>query len=113
MGIKLVKLGTSLGVGTADIVTEYIDAKQGYGKPFQNVTDWARTAYCVGGYVANYTGMGGEDNPVTESAVLSSLPLLEKSIYKGIRRYAKLGRMGLKMKRPGRKRPTRGNVRWG
>lgn len=110
MAIKLVKLGISGGVGIADIVTEYIDVKQGYRKSFQRVTDWARVAYTVGGYAANEMDLEkGSEKPVTESMVLSGIPLLTKSIYNATREYVikgmRKGKMGLKLKDKGRGSP--------
>lgn len=116
MGIRLMKMGTSLGVGSLDILTEYIDEKQAYTKPFQKITDWGRVLYTVGGYGANYMKFG--DDTITESMVVSGIPLLEKTIVNATKVFLKLGkntkgRMGLKLKTPGRTpaRPT-GNVRY-
>lgn len=117
MGIKLIKLGTSAGFGAADIVTEYIDEKQGYAKSFQNITDWLRTGGVVGGYLANMMDFGPED--VTESLVLSGIPLLEKSVYRGVKEFAKLGRkgrVGLRLKErgtPGTPPTGTPTIRWG
>ncbi|GAI92445.1 unnamed protein product, partial [marine sediment metagenome] len=58
-----------------------------------------------GGYGANYMRFG--DDAITESMVLSGLPLLEKSIVDVVKTYVvkgkNKGRMGLKLKRPGRR----------
>jgi len=112
MGIRLMKMGTSLGVGSLDILTEYIDEKQAYTKPFQKITDWGRGLYTVGGYGANYMKFG--DDTITESMVVSGIPLLEKTIVNAVKVFAKLGknkgRMGLKLKKPGRTPATGGNV---
>jgi len=105
MGIKLMKVGVSAGVGGIDALTEYLDEKQGYTKPFQNLTDWGRVIYTVGGYGANYMNFGDDD--ITETMVLSGIPLLEKSIVDVVKTYVVKGkgkgRMGLKLKRPGRR----------
>ena len=117
MAIKLVKMGTSAGIGAVDCLTEYIDEKQLYTKPFQNLTDWGRLAYTVGGYGANYMRVG--DDEITESMVVAGIPLLEKSLVKVVKTYVikgKQGRMGLKLKTEGRKpnpSPGAGNIRWG
>lgn len=96
MAIKLIEVGTSAGVGALDIITEEVDKKQGYLKPFQNVTDLSRAVVTIGGYAANYSEMG--DAEVSKAAVLSGLPLLEKSIYKAIRRWVPgLGRKGRRL----------------
>jgi len=106
------EMGTSLGVGSLDILTEYIDEKQAYTKPFQKITDWGRAVYAVGGYAANYMKVG--DDEVTKAVVLSGIPLFEKSLINAVKVYAKLGknkgRMGLKLKRPGRTPAAGGNV---
>lgn len=118
MAIKLVKVGVSAGVGVADILAEYVDVKQGYAKSFQNVTDWGRVFYTVGGYVANSMRLVGDD--ISEPMVLAGIPLLEKSIYGAVQEYALKGktrgkRIGLKLKTPGKKAPQRAapTVRWG
>ena len=117
MAIKLVKMGTSAVVGAADIITDYIDEKREYVKSFQNVTDWLRFVEVVGGYGANYYKYGDED--ITESVVLSSMPLFEKSLYGAVKEYVLQGkgegegRMGLKLKKPGRKPASPGQIRWG
>ena len=107
------KMGTSLGVGSLDILTEYIDEKQAYTKPFQKITDWGRVLYTVGGYGANYMKFG--DDTITESMVVSGIPLLEKTIVNAVKVFTKLGknkgRMGLKLKKTGRTGQT-GNVRY-
>ena len=108
MAIKLEKVGTSALVGVADIVTEELDLYQGYTKAFQNVTDWARVVYAAGGYVANSMGI---EPDATEVVVLSSMPLLEKSVYKAVKQYTGLGvagrgRMGLKLIKKGRETST-------
>lgn len=118
MAIKLVKLGVSAGVGVADIITEYVDEKQGYKKSFQNVTDWGRVVYTAGGYVANSMDLEkGAEKPISESMVLAGIPLLEKSIYGAVKEYVLKGkgrgRMGLKLKTPGRPGTPPGAVRWG
>jgi len=113
------KVGVSAGVGGLDVLTEYIDEKQAYTKPFQNLTDWGRVVYTVGGYAANYMDFGDDD--VTETMVLSGIPLLEKSIAGVFKTYVlkgkKKGRMGLKLKQTGRTPPPpgtpTGNIRWG
>ena len=113
MGIRLMKVGVSVGVGSLDVLTEYIDEKQGYTKPFQRITDWGRLVYTLGGYGANYMDFGDDD--ITETMVLSGIPLLEKSIVNATKVWLKLGktrgrgRMGLKLKKPA----AQGNVRWG
>lgn len=101
-----------------DILTEYVDEKKAYTKSFQKVTDWARILYVGGGYLANSQRWVGDD--VSETAVLAGLPLLEKSIKGAVHEYVlkpmgrNQGRMGLKLKTPGRTSgaPT-GSVRWG
>ena len=106
------KVGVSAGVGGADLLTEYIDKKQGYTKPFQNITDYGRLIYTAGGYVANYMDFGDDD--ITETMVLAGIPLLEKSIAKAFSKYVlkgkAKGRMGLKIKHAG---GQTGNIRWG
>jgi len=117
MAIKLVKLGVSGVVGAADILTEYVDEKKAYTKSFQNITDWGRVLYTVGGYAANSMKWLGDD--YTEPMVLSGIPLLEKSIKGAVHAYVlkpmglNKGRMGLRLKTPGRSpgAPT-GNVRY-
>ena len=108
------KMGVSGGIGVLDIATEYFDEKQLYTKPFQKITDWARALYTVGGYGANYMKFG--DDAITETMVLSGLPLFEKSIVNAVKVFAKLGkakgRMGLKLKTPGRTPAAGGNVRY-
>ncbi len=115
MGIRLMKVGVSAGVGVLDIATEYVDEKQLYTKPFQKITDWGRAVYTLGGYAANYMNFGDPD--ISETMVLSGLPLFEKSLVNATKVWLKLGktkgRMGLKLKRPGRKVPGQtGNVRY-
>lgn len=114
MGIKLMKMGVSAGVGGVDLLTEYIDEKQGYAKPFQRLTDWGRGVYTVGGYAANYMKVG--DPEISEAMVLSGIPLLEKSVRDVVQTYVlkgkKKGRMGLKLKEQGADSPA-GNIRWG
>lgn len=122
MAIKLMKVGVSAGLGGLDILTEYVDEKKAYTKSFQKVTDWARILYVGGGYLANSQRWVGDD--VSETAVLAGLPLLEKSIKGAVHEYVlkpmglNQGRMGLKLKTPGRTpgrtpgAPT-GSVRWG
>ena len=101
MAIGLKKIGVSAGVGLLDIIADELDFKKGYGKAFQNVTDWGRVAYVAGGYVAN--SMGLVDDDATEAAVLAGVPLLEKSIVNAVRQYTGIlgvrprGRMGLKL----------------
>lgn len=105
MAIALRKIGSSAGIGLLDIVAEEVDLHEGYTKPFQNITDWGRVAYTVGGYTANHMGYNEE---VTEAIVLSGLPLIEKSIWKAVKRYSRIGRkgrMGLKLKNPGKNTP--------
>ncbi len=106
MAIALKKIGVSAGVGVLDIVAEEVDKKQGYRKPFQNITDWGRFGYVAGGYMAN--GMG-YDAEATEAIVLGGVPLLEKSIWGFVKRYTgvgrMVGRMGLKLKTPGKDPP--------
>lgn len=119
MAIKLVEVGTAAVVGAADIVTEYIDERKGYLKSFQNVTDWGRVVYTVGGAVADRMEWMGED--YTKPAVLAGIPLLEKSLLNlaretigktpGKSRTPKDPRMGLKLKRRGG--GGEGNIRWG
>jgi len=115
IGIKLVKVGISAGVGVLDLGTEYLDEKQGYTKSFQNVTDWARVAYTVGGYAAN--SMKLVDDDISEPMVLAGLPLLEKSVYGAVKEYVlkgkSQGRMGLRLKTPGTPQTPTGNIRWG
>lgn len=115
MTIKLVEMGVSAGVGVADIATEYLDEKQGYTKSFQNITDWGRVVYTVGGYAASSMRLIGED--ISETMVLSGIPLLEKSIWGAVKEYALhgkgQGRMGLKLKTPGSAGASHGNIRWG
>ena len=113
MGIKLMKLGVSAGVGGVDALAEYIDEKQKYTKPFQNLTDWGRLLYVGGGYAANYMKFG--DDEITETMVLSGIPLLEKSIVDVVKTYilkspAGKGRMGLKLKRRGDQAGQTSNV---
>lgn len=117
MVLKLVEVGTSGIFGALDIGTEYADETLGYTKPFQNITDWARTGAVVGGYLGNVMKFGPED--VTGPLVLSGIPLLEKSVYNAVKFYAlgkKGKRLGLRLKKPGRRPgtptpPT--TVRWG
>jgi len=117
MAIKLVKMGVSGAVGVADILTEYIDEKKAYGKSFQNITDWGRVVYTVGGYAAN--SMRLVDDDISEPIVLAGIPLLEKSIKGAVHEYVlkpmggKSGRMGLKLKTPGTPSASLGNIRWG
>lgn len=116
MAIKLVRMGVSAGVGVADIITEYVDEKKAYGKSFQNVTDWGRVLYTVGGYAANSMRFVGDD--ISEPIVLAGIPLLEKSIKGAVHEYVlkpmgHSGRMGLKLKTPGSPGASAGNVRWG
>ena len=110
------KMGVSAGVGGVDLLTEYIDEKQLYTKPFQRLTDWGRAVYTVGGYGANYMKFG--DPEITETMVLSGIPLLEKSLRDVVKVYVlkgkNQGRMGLKLKTPGKTPGAQtGNVRWG
>ena len=101
MAIELKKVGVSSLVGVLDLVADEVDYKQGYGKSFQNITDWGRVAYVAGGYAANSMGYG--DAVVTETAVLAGIPLLERSIVDMVRQYTGIlpvrprGRMGLKL----------------
>ena len=117
MTIKLVEVGTAAVVGFADIVTEYIDEKQGYTKGFQNITDWARVLYTGGGYLADSQGWMGED--YTKPAVLAGIPLLEKSAYGMVKehlltpkkpRNPRDPKMTLRLKQRG---GGAGNIRWG
>ena len=116
MAIKLIRMGVSGVVGAADILTEYIDEKKAYTKSFQNITDWGRVLYTVGGYAANSMRWVGDD--ISESAVLAGIPLLEKSIKGAVHAYVlkpmglNKGRMGLKLKTPGRTPSAPGNVRY-
>lgn len=106
MTLTLVKAGVSTGLGVADIIAEYVDEKRGYNKSFMNVTDWLRTSEVVLGYAANAYNYGDPD--MTESVVLSAIPLLEKSLYGAVKEYVlegkgkRKGRMGLKLKTSGR-----------
>ena len=115
------KVGVSAGLGGLDILTEYVDEKKAYNKSFQNLTDWGRLVYTAGGYVANAYKLVGDD--ISEAMVLSGIPLLEKSIKGAIHSYVlqpmglNKGRMGLKLKTPGRTpggapSPPGGNVRY-
>jgi len=114
LAIKLIEMGTSAIVGGADLLTEYIDEKQLYTKPFQNITDWGRLVYTVGGYGANYMKFG--DDEITKSMVISGIPLLEKSIVDVVKVYVlkgkRKGRVGLKLKETGRGSPQASNVRY-
>lgn len=117
MAIKLVRMGVSAGVGGLDLLTEYVDEKQGYLKSFQNVTDWGRVVYTVGGYAAN--SMRLVDDDISEPMVLAGIPLLEKSVYGAVKEYVLKGkgkgrgRMGLKLKTPGTPVTQPGAIRWG
>ena len=115
MAIKLVEVGTSVGVGALDVLTEYIDEKQAYTKPFQNITDWGRLLYVGGGYAANYMKFG--DDEISKTMVLSGIPLLEKSIVDVVKVYVVKGkgkgRMGLKLKERGKGPGGPGNIQWG
>jgi len=112
MPIGLKKVGVGAGVGVIDIITEEVDAKQGYTKPFQNITDWARVLYTGGGYVANHMGY---DEDITEPAVISGLPLLEKTVWQFIKHYTGIsgfrkGRLGLRLKDTGDKVAPQGQT---
>lgn len=120
MPLELEKVGTSLGVGTLDVVAEYLDESQGYEKAFQNITDWSRTAIVVGGGLANWARMGPED--ITESAVIAGIPLMEKSLVEAVKDYTGImgspsgrGRVGLKLvkKGAGTQSPSSVPTRWG
>jgi len=100
MAIELNKVGVSAGVGILDLFAEEVDYRAKYNKPFQNITDWGRVVYTGGGYLANRMGYNAE---LTEAAVLSGIPLIEKSIIDAVRVYTGIlpvrprGRMGLKI----------------
>ena len=83
MALSLVRMGGSAGLGAINIVTQLVDNKQKYTKPFENITDWARVAGFAGGaFGAWYMDKNDMVGDVLEGVELGSLPLLEESVYK-------------------------------
>jgi hypothetical protein len=80
--IVLGKLGTSLGLGVADLGTEYLDASQGYSQSLMNITDAVRSVAFVGGFLgtAYLKGKGAKYVPYAEAAMLASGPLFVKTL---------------------------------
>lgn len=86
--ITLRKGLTSAIYGALDIGLEELDKIKGWTEPFKNATDIERAVVCVGGGLVNYLGI---ETDLSEPLFYSSLPLLEKSIYKAVRGYVKKG----------------------
>jgi hypothetical protein len=119
MPLSIVKTGVSAGYGALDLATEYLDVRQAYTKPFENITDIQRVIAANGGAVGAYM-MKGTYGDVCESLSLSSIPLLEKSIYNAVVTWTgkgvKLGAQPtpqqvhgqLVLKRAGQTNPTEG-----
>lgn len=80
MPVKLVKIGTSAGIGLIDIGLEELDSMQGWTEPFKNAHDIFRAGVFAFG-LANELMLHIIPSEVAESMVDASFPLLEKSIY--------------------------------
>jgi len=74
--------------GIFDIGMEEFDKIKGWTEPFKNATDITRAIATIGSGIVNYMGIETE---YSEALFYSSLPLLEKSVYKVVKGFIKFG----------------------
>ena len=82
MKVKLVKVGTAVGVGAVDEVLEWWDEKAGRTLSFRTATDIGRIVLTLGGYAMQMMDFAPE---IGEAMALSSTTLLTKSIAKPVK----------------------------
>jgi hypothetical protein len=84
--LELKKIGVSALYGLVDLGAEIYDQQNlPSALPFQNTRDWERAIAFAGGLVGSYMSSGGFVEEASQALVLSSTPLLEKSVYDLVR----------------------------
>jgi len=84
--LELKKIGVSALYGLVDLGAEIYDHQNlPSALPFQNTRDWERAIAFAGGLVGSYMSSGGFVEEASQALVLSSTPLLEKSVYDLVR----------------------------
>jgi len=92
MPIKLIKEGTSLGVGGIAVLTRWIDQRQGWVTPPRRTQD----VLAIGGHLAGLAAWhlvtpGTTEEDISESISLATGPLAVISVYEIVKHFLKRG----------------------
>jgi len=90
MPIKLIKEGTSLGVGGIAVLTRWIDQRQGWVTPPRRTQD----VLAIGGHLAGLAAWhlvtpGTTEEDISESIALATGPLAVISVYEIVKHFLK------------------------
>jgi len=85
---EVLKYVVSAGVGAGDIALEEVDARTGRTEPFKKYSDWYRVGLFLLGLFGDLAGIP-ED--VTEPIALSTIPLVEKTVWSAVKKMFPVG----------------------
>ena len=83
--VSLVKVGTALALGAANIAAEEYDKKTGKTMPLERVQDAVRLGALAIGFFGEEIGLPAD---VAESLLIASIPLAMETVYEAVKEYA-------------------------